>query len=51
MIEEGKDQNEVEKSIIKLADFGWSCQYFTEKRKTICGTPECKITFLTVSYV
>jgi hypothetical protein len=39
MIEE--TQNEGEKYKIKLADFGWSCQYFTEERKTLCGTPEC----------
>lgn len=27
--------------ILKLGDFGWACQYFNEKRKTLCGTPEC----------
>jgi hypothetical protein len=27
---------------LKLADFGWACQFFSEKRKTLCGTPECK---------
>jgi serine/threonine protein kinase len=26
---------------LKLADFGWACQFFSEKRKTLCGTPEC----------
>jgi hypothetical protein len=39
MIEE--TDKALEKHIIKLADFGWSCQYFSEKRKTLCGTPEC----------
>jgi hypothetical protein len=28
-------------NVIKLADFGWSCQYFNDKRTTLCGTPEC----------
>lgn len=39
MIEE--TQNVVYKHKIKLSDFGWSCQYFSDKRKTLCGTPEC----------
>jgi len=51
MIDECKDENELEIFSIKLADFGWSCQYFTEKRKTICGTPECKIILFTGIFV
>ncbi len=29
----------------KLADFGWACKYFSEKRSTLCGTPECIFIF------
>lgn len=38
-IDEDKDNG----VCLKLSDFGWACQYFSEKRMTLCGTPECII--------
>jgi hypothetical protein len=36
-----KDPNNPNKYLLKLSDFGWACKYNNEKRKTLCGTPEC----------
>lgn len=43
IIEDNKENNGY---VLKLCDFGCACQYFSEKRKTLCGTPECKLILL-----